>query len=118
MATKNSILRVFRNVNMSYQHDSLKAVARKAKVDISNLGAGEHVLFLNAKLTRVKMYSANEVISYYRAPDNSRVDLRIIEQIPSCFKGAAGMDWQQAERQALEKALSKYEEKKLDGEAL
>lgn len=102
----NSVVHIFKNVSMSYQHDGLAELARKKKVNINLLDPGTHVLFLNSRLTRVKMYSANGVISYYRAPNGGRLNLNMIEYIPQCFNAGGGMDWKKADKLALEKLLA------------
>lgn len=100
---RNNIIRVFQNTDMRKQHDGLTELAKSKKVNLKNLGAGEHVVFLNNKLNRIKLFSANGVLSYYRAP-SGRVNLKMIEMIPACFN-AGGMDWNQAERLAIDKLL-------------
>lgn len=104
----NTIVRIFQKTDMRNQHDGLVRLALKFKVRLDSLGAGEHVIFLNNRLDKVKMFSANGVLSYYRAPGSLTMDM--IEYIPQCF-GANGMNWQKAERLALEKLLTRATKK-------
>ena len=95
---------------MRNQHDGLTRLAFKHKVRLDNLGAGEHVLFLNTRLDKIKMYSANGVLSYYRAPGGNKLNLNMVSFIPQCF-GGSGMNWQKAERLAVESMLAKLKTK-------
>ncbi len=102
----NAIVHIFRDVSMCYQHDGLRALCKK-EVDLQKLKPGEHVIFLNTSITRIKMWSAGDVISYYRAPDGNRLNLNMIEFIPQCFNAAKGMDWKKADKLAIDKLLAK-----------
>ncbi len=103
---KNVIVRVFKDTSMINQHDGLERIARSKKVRLDALGAGEHVIFLNRQLNRIKMFSSNGILSYYRAP-KGKLNLNMIELIPSCFNSETGMDWERADRLAVEKLLAK-----------
>lgn len=102
----NQVVHIFREVNMSCQHDGLAEVARSGKVSLRGLGAGEHVLFLNRACTAVKLFSAGNLVSYKKAEKGHRLNLEMIQHIPTCF-GADGMNWDKAEEKALNSALAK-----------
>lgn len=101
----NTIIRIFKNTDMRNQHDGLFKVALEKKVRLDHLGAGEHALFLNGKLNRLKLYSHQGVVSYYRAKSGI-LNLNMIEMIPLCFSADRGMDWEKADRLALDKLLA------------
>lgn len=108
---RNKIVHLFRDTDMRNQHDGLSNLARSKKVKLDELGAAEHVVFLNARLNKIKLYSANGVLSYYRAPGKERINLGMVEMIPACFNAEKGMDWGKAERLAFDKLFAKYEAK-------
>lgn len=101
----NKVVHCFQKVDMRNQHDGLTRIAQKSKVRLDQLGAGEHVIFINANLNKVKMYSASGVLSYKRS-DGGCLNLGMIEQIPLCFEGGK-VDWDKAEKLALEKQLAR-----------
>lgn len=104
----NRVVHVFKNVNMLFQHDKLIELAASKKVDLKTLAEGQHVVFLNKKLTRIKLFSQHEVISYYRHPNGDKINLEIVGLIPKCFDSKAGaMNWDKAERMALEAQLAR-----------
>lgn len=111
---ENTIVRVFKDTSMINQHDGLVRIALSKKVRLDTLGAGEHVVFLNSALNRVKMFSTNGVLSYYRV-SKGKLNLNMIEMIPQCFNAKAGMDWEKADRLALEKLLTKVAKKRSGG---
>lgn len=104
---KNAIVHIFRDVSMSFQHDSLGQICNGAGISLKELKPGEHVIFINSSITRVKLMSHGGVISYYRAPDGNRLNLNMIEFIPHCFNASKGMDWKKADRLAIDKLLAK-----------
>lgn len=100
----NKILRVFLETDMRSQHDGLIKVAKAQKVDLTSVNMGEHVLFINRKMDRIKLYSSSGVLSYFRST-KGRLSLHVIEQIPRCFDAKGKINWDQAERLALDKQL-------------
>ncbi len=102
----NHIVHLFKDADLRCQHDGLKVMASKSRVNLSKLVDGEHVVFINAAKNKVKMFSANEVLSYYRAP-SGRLNLNMIEMIPRCFSASGAMDWNKADRMAIDKLLNK-----------
>lgn len=109
----NTIIRLFKDTDMRNQHDGLNKIAKRNKVKLDQLGAGEHVVFVNTQLNRVKLYSANGVLSYYRAPAKQKINPGMVEMIPLCFNAAKGMDWEKADRLAFDKLFAKYNKKYL-----
>jgi hypothetical protein len=104
----NQVVHLFKDVDMRNQHNGLQRIAQKQKVRLDALGAGEHVVFLNSRLNKVKLYSHQGVLSYYRSP-SGKLNLHIVEQIPACFSAKGGMDWDKADRLALERLLEGHE---------
>lgn len=102
----NKILRVFLDTDMRKQHDGLFQVAADHKVNVKNLDPGEHVIFINSALNKIKIYSARGLLSYYRK-DKGKIDLNLIEHIPESFNSFGVVEWKKAERTALEAKLGK-----------
>lgn len=98
-------MQVFLEADMRCQHDGLAELARKKKVDVYTLKPGQHVMFLNKALNRIKMFSSGGVLSYLRL-DKGKVDLETIHTIPKAFEGNMGLAYRGALRKTLEKKLS------------
>ena len=79
----NTVIRCFLDVDMRCQHFGLSKHAKKHKVDIDKLKPGQHVMFTNRAMNRVKIYSAGGVLSYLASKD--RLDMAAVGQIPACF---------------------------------
>jgi hypothetical protein len=112
----NSIVRFIPKTDMRNQHDGLAAVAKSHGIDLKKLEPGEHVVFANNAMNKLKLYSGFKrtdgegdsigVLSYVRA-DKGRLDLGLIEQIPQCFDARSGINWDKAAKLSLEKQLSR-----------
>lgn len=102
----NTIVRLFKDADLRCQHEGLRQTAKDADIDLDKLKQGEHVVFLNAKLTKVKIYSLGGILTYYRAP-SGRLNLHMIAEIPKCFGSKGELDWKKAEKIALDKMLAR-----------
>lgn len=105
----NKIVRVFLDTNMSLQHQGLVAIAMSNGVAVPGLKNGEHIVFVNKKLNKVKVYSSNGLVSYLRLDDGRKLDLNIISMIPSCFDANLRIDWNKAEALSLDRKLKNKE---------
>jgi len=85
-------------------HPGLSALARKYKLDVNNLGAGEFVVFINPRHTKMKIYAANEVLCYIR-PKDGRVSLDTVRYFPAVFNAKGKIDYDEALRLSLTEAL-------------
>ena len=83
----NRVVAVFVGVDLRCQHDGLAKVARKRRVEPLKLKPGQHVVFVNGKRDKVKMYSANMIVSYLKLPRGEVVDLRALKYFPESFSG-------------------------------
>ena len=79
----NKVIRCFLDVDMRCQHDGLKKHALNRKVNIEKIKKNEHVIFVNKAINKVKIYSGNGVLSYYRS--KTPLDLEAVAQIPNTF---------------------------------
>jgi len=102
----NKVIRVFLETDMRSQHMGLIEIAKTKKVNLSKLEPGEHVIFINQAGNKMKLFSASGVLSYIRK-DRGKIDLNMIEFIPSCWNARTGIDWDEASRKSLERKLGK-----------
>lgn len=102
----NKIVRLFLNTDMRCQHVGLSEVARKKKVNLTELENGEHVIFINVAQNRVKLYSKGNIISYLWR-QKGRIDLDAIQMIPQAFDRNGKVDIDSALRTSIEKRLFK-----------
>ena len=78
----SKVLHLFTEVSMSNGHDGLIAMASRRKVNVKNLDVGDFALFINKRLTAMKLFGANNVIVHYKAPDNRPIDPRALRYVP------------------------------------
>jgi len=107
----NRVIRIFKDTNMQNQHDGLAKIAMKNKVRVDQLGQGEHVVFINKACNYIKMYSANGVLTSKK--EKGTINMHSIEMIPLCFDPDGKLNWDKADRLALEKQLAKYDKRKV-----
>jgi hypothetical protein len=73
---------------MGMAHSGLYELAKKKlKIDIDTLKYGEFVLFINKPFNACKLMTSNNVIVYYRHPQNHRLDAKALKLIPDFFDG-------------------------------
>lgn len=88
----NKVIRLFLDVDMRLQHAGLVQYASENKVDLKSLSKGEHVVFINHALNRVKVFSPNGVLTYlYR--DKGRIDLNAFSEIATAFSSDGSIDF-------------------------
>ncbi len=100
---KNEIIQVFLDVDMRAGHRGLADVAKKRKVDVLNLDPGEHVVFVNRKVDKIKIYSARNVLSYLLS--DKQLDISALSYFSDCY-GAKGFNYDNALRKVLLQKLS------------
>jgi hypothetical protein len=81
------IIRYFPNVHMCYSHDGLREIAKKQKIILNQLDAGEFCVFMNRAQSACKIFGPGNTFCYFRMPDNSRINPKIIPLIPSFLTG-------------------------------
>ncbi len=94
----NRLLRVFLDVNMGKGHVALTEYAKQHKVSVAKLEPGEHVVFINRKADKMKIFSTNNVVSYKR--ETHRLDLGALQHFAECF-GADGFKYDEALKKVL-----------------
>lgn len=84
----NRLLHIFWETDMRVRHDGLAKLARsKAKINVSELEAGDLLCFINRKRDRIMVLAGTGeedsygVLGYYRSP-HGRIDEQAIQFIP------------------------------------
>lgn len=96
----NKILHVYKDVDFRMQHPGLKALMGN-----KNLKPGEHVIFLNRKMNRIKVMSKGDVLTY-KVSERGRLDMDMIRHIPETF-GAGDFTMREALKKAILLKLAK-----------
>ena len=84
---ENRLIRIVFNADLRNSHDGLAAVAKKLRVNVSELEVGEFVVFVNSKQSALKLYAAGNTLAHFKMPKNRRMDMRVIAMIPRFFNG-------------------------------
>lgn len=98
------LLQVFLNADLRCSHDGLTSLAKKEKVDVSQLTPGEYVIFINSGKNRIKLFAANNVLAYLRLPQG-KIDMRTISLIPRAFEASRKINYDEKLREVLTKEL-------------
>ena len=99
------LVRCFLDSDMRCQHNGLAKIASKAKVNVYNLAKGEHVVFINGRLNRVKMFSPGGILSYLKV-SKGQIDLATLALIPQAFNdGDIDVGYSRALKTGLKKRL-------------
>ena len=99
----NKIVRVFLDTDMRCQHFGLREIAQRSKVNLKTLDQGEHVIFVNKSRNRVKLYSANGVLTYVWK-EKGRLDMSTLAAIPYTFQNG-NLNMKRAEELTLTRRL-------------
>lgn len=83
----NHVMHIYPNVSMSNGHDGLKAIAKKYKLDVSDLKVGQFALFINNAFTACKLYAANNVLLHYKHPKNHCLNYKALKLLPEFYDG-------------------------------
>lgn len=84
----NKLIAYIPNTDLRNGHDGLAKVAIKQKIDISVLGGGNMVAFVNRARTAVKIHAGGDMIGYLRLK-KGHLDPRVIKYLPKHFSGSA-----------------------------
>lgn len=98
------LLQVWLNQDMRNGHEGLAEVAKQGGLDVSKLKPGQYLVFINAKMDRIKMYGANNVVAYQVLEGGRKVDLRVVREIPKVFQSTGKLDYDLA----LERVVTDY----------
>jgi len=80
------LVRCFMDVDLRCQHDGLTKLAAKHKVFIRTMKPGQHYVFINKAMNKIKMLSFGNVLSYYKQ-DKGKISLETLRHIPDAFTG-------------------------------
>lgn len=102
-----NLIQCFLDADMRCQHDGLAKIAKRKDLDVYSLKKGEHVVFINSALDRIKMFSSGAVLSYLRLK-KGKVNLETLRLIPEAFNdGNLEVAYSRALKQVLETKLKK-----------
>ena len=102
-----SLVQCFLDADMRCQHDGLAKIAKNKDMDVYKLRQGEHVVFVNSALDRVKMFSSGGVLSYLRLK-KGKVNLETLRLIPEAFSnGNIEVAYSRSLKKVLEAKLKK-----------
>lgn len=99
----SQILRVFSGADLRCGHDGLTILAKKQGYNPKELSPGEFLVFLNTRRSSFKLFAANEVIAYYRSPDNKRMELGALQYIPRVFQSKGSLKFDDALKELFKK---------------
>lgn len=103
---KNKLIRVFLNSDFRCQHDGLALIAKRQKIKVDELKKGEHIVFVNALQNKLKIYSFNGVLSYFRLK-TGHIDLRIIKDLTETFNDDIALSYDKSVSAFIKKKLGK-----------
>jgi len=102
----NRIVRVIFDADLRCSHDGLRETAKKLKVLVDDLHTGEYVVFINSKKNMLKLFAANNTIAHFKTPDQRKMNLNVIAQIPKFFNGRE-LKYDDALKKVIEEQFSK-----------
>lgn len=83
----NEILRVIFHADLRCSHTGLSLIAKKNfKIDTSELGQGQYLVFINTAKTIVKVYTGGNIIAHYKSR-HGQINLKTLSLIPKYFNG-------------------------------
>lgn len=102
---KTGIVQVFQDADLRSGHDGLTKLAKKHGIATGLLEAGSFVVFINSRKDKVKIFAANNTISYTKSP-SGRLQMEAISKIPTYF-GGQGFVYDKVLKDILEGLLKK-----------
>lgn len=103
-------LQIFLGADMRNGHEGLAALAKKEKIDVAKLEAGQFVIFINNEKNKIKLYGAHNVVAYLKW-NNGRIDMRTIQLIPQAFNASGRIDYDVILKEVIEKELGRVKRK-------
>lgn len=85
------LVQCFLDADMRCQHDGLAKIAAKKSLNVYELEKGQHVVFVNTALDRIKMFSHGGVLSYLRMK-KGKVNLETLRLIPEAFNDSPNFE--------------------------
>lgn len=102
----NRLLHFFPNSDLRCSHDGLKLIAKKKKVDLSNMKMGDCVIFMNSAGTKLKMFASGTKALLFVSNDNRKIAVETIQFLPQYVQGGE-LNYRGALREAIEKHFAK-----------
>lgn len=99
------IVQVVMNTNLRAGHEGLAKLAKDLGVDVKRLQAGQYLIFINSRQDKLKVYTANNIVAYWRGDAGQRVSLDALRYVPQAFQAKGQLDYDTALRQSLSERL-------------
>lgn len=100
----SKLIQVFLHADLRFGHEGLAKLAKDSKINVDILLPGEFVIFINSKMDRLKLYTANQIIAYLKLK-TGKIDLRAIQLIPQAFKASGKIEYDVALKEVIENHL-------------
>lgn len=98
------LVRCFLNTDFRCQHDGLHKIATKAGINTRKLKPGEHVMFVNAKLNKLRMLSHKNILTYMKLY-TGRIDLSCVQAVAQNFNEDLQISYNKALTTKVKKEL-------------
>lgn len=102
----NKVIHLFQDVDMRMQHNGLTIHAAKKKVDLNELKSGQHIVFLNSKMNRFKIFSPGGILTY-QYQSKGRFDIQAFSKVAQAFSEDGQLNFDKALKESLIERLSK-----------
>lgn len=99
------VIQCFLNTDLRNGHDGLSVIAKGSGINVTALQPGQYVVFINTAKNKLKIYTANNVVAFFRATSGQPIDLNTIRLIPLAFRSNGHLDYDRALKQVIEQAL-------------
>lgn len=103
---QGQLVQLFFNVNLGKSHRGLRMIAEEYGIDLSTLVPGQYVGFVNRAKARIKLFAAGNIYAYLVLPDDSKLTMEVIGQIPKVFQSKADIAGNEVLGEALEAPAS------------
>ncbi len=99
--SENRLLHFFPGADLRCSHDGLKLLAKKKKVDLSNMKMGDCVIFMNNAGTKLKMFASGTKCLMFVSNDGRKIAPETIQFLPQYVQGGE-LNYRGALKEAIE----------------
>lgn len=101
----NRMLQIVFNADLRCSHLGLSIVAKRLKLDTSDLKIGEFIVFVNTKKTMIKIFAAGNTVAHFKNNDRP-INMKILGMIPRFFNGKE-LKYDEALAEVIKKEIRK-----------
>jgi hypothetical protein len=99
------IVQVVLNSDLRSGHLGLTKAAKGLGISTEKLEPGQYVVFVNTAQNRVKLYTSNQIIAYWKVEKGRRVDLNTLRLIPYAFRSKGSLQYDGLLRETLNQKM-------------